>query len=353
VPDPIGIGIIGLGFMGRAHVAAINQAVDSGESCELVAVCDRNPEHRAGRFGATSGNLSLASEGPLFDTARVRPYAEVNDLLADTRVRLAIVATHTESHVEVALAALAAGKHVLVEKPVSLRTDQVHRLELAASEAWGKCGLRCMPGMCMRFWPGWDWLRDLILTKLHGQLRSLTLQRLGTTPGWANHFYADPAQSGGAFGDLHLHDADFICWALGTPRSVFTRGTLMHCTTLYTFNESSPAPAPLHVTAEGAWDLTPGSGFRMRYLAVFDHATAEFDLTRGPRVTLYRDNRAEPVDLAPGAGYLPQLRHLLAATRDPSLPLRATLTDAVTVSKIMDAERRSMSTGLPVDTASI
>ncbi len=338
----IGIGILGLGFIGRAHVAAIQQAAGAGEACTLVGVCDRSPDRRAGRSEEPPGNLKVADQGPLFDASRVSGYEHASDLLADPRVQLVIVCTHTSAHVGHAIEALRAGKHVLVEKPVSLSPAEVRRLDRAAAEAWTSHRLRCMPGMCMRFWPGWDWLRDLIASRQHGPLRSLTLQRMGSTPTWATDFYANLEHSGGALGDLHIHDTDFICWALGPPGSVSSRGSLMHCTTLY---DCKDVP---HVTAEGAWDLTPGTPFRMKYLAVFEHATAEFDLSRDPRVTLYTGGGAESPAIEPGAGYLPQLRHLLAAVRDPAMPLRATLSDAATVAEVLAAERTSIETRTPV-----
>jgi predicted dehydrogenase len=341
---PIGIGILGLGFMGRAHVAAINEAIAADESCELVAVCDRDPEHRAGRFKGASGNLALEAAGPLFDPSRVRAYADVDELLADPRVHLVIVATHTESHVEMSLRAIAAGKHVLVEKPVSLDTAQARTLHEAAQRAWTEHALVCVPAMCMRHWPGWDWLDDRISDGEHGQLRSLSIQRMGTRPAWADDFYADFARSGGAFGDLHVHDSDFICWSLAMPEAVTTHGTPMHCTTFYHY----PSTFPAHCTAQAAWDLTPGSGFRMRYLAIFEKATAEFDLAREHRLMLYRDGRAEPVPIPPGAGYLPQLRGLCAALRGELGGFYSSMEDAVWVAELMDAERRSMQSGQTV-----
>jgi hypothetical protein len=57
------------------------------------------------------------------------------------------ICTYTDSHVELALMALARGKHVLVEKPVSLCSSEVARLVVAARNS----GLICMPAMCMRF----------------------------------------------------------------------------------------------------------------------------------------------------------------------------------------------------------
>jgi predicted dehydrogenase len=338
----VGIGILGLGFIGRAHVAAIQQAAAAGEACELAAVCDRSADRRAGRCDDAPGNLKVADTGPLFDASRVSGYEHAADLLADPRVHLIVVCTHTSAHVDHAIQALRAGKHVLVEKPVSLDPAEVRRLDRAAADARTAQGLRCMPGMCMRFWPGWDWLRDLIVSRQYGPLRSLTLQRMGSTPTWATDFYANLEHSGGALGDLHIHDTDFICWSLGPPASVSSRGSLMHCTTLY------DCPGVPHVTAEGAWDLTPGTPFRMKYLAVFEHATAEFDLSRDPRVTLYTRGGVESPAIEPGAGYLPQLRHLLAAIRDPSMLLRATLSDAATVADVLAAERKSIETGQPV-----
>ena len=49
--DPIGVGVIGLGFMGRTHLGAYEKARAAGFANRLVAVCDQDPERRAGRPG--------------------------------------------------------------------------------------------------------------------------------------------------------------------------------------------------------------------------------------------------------------------------------------------------------------
>ena len=81
--------------------------------------------------------------------------------------------THTDSHVEIALGALRAGKHALVEKPVALTADAVRPLADAARDA----KTLCMPAHCIRFWPGWDWLRDAIVSGEHGRVVSATFLR--------------------------------------------------------------------------------------------------------------------------------------------------------------------------------
>ena len=263
---PTGIGIIGLGFMGRTHLAAFQAANALGLSNRLVAVADADPERRAGRAGA-GGNFDTGAKSDLlFDPRSVRASADPRAVIEDGEVELVSICTPTESHVELALAALAAGKHVLVEKPIGLQSADVQRLADAASRS----NRLCMPAMCMRFWPGWDWLREHIRRGSFGAVRSAVFSRLGTRPGWNPNFYQDPRLSGGALFDLHIHDADFVRWCFGAPISVSSSGSLDHVTTLYRF-ENGPA----HVVAEGGWDHTSGFAFRMRYVVVFEHATVE------------------------------------------------------------------------------
>src|SRR5262249_14681176 len=113
------IGVVGLGFMGRTHLAAWRAADSSGRANEIAAVCDRAEVIAAG--GRTGrGNLEAAtSTAPLFDPASTKAYEKPEDLFADAKVDAVSLCTPTPTHVDLAIAALAAGKHVLVEKPVA------------------------------------------------------------------------------------------------------------------------------------------------------------------------------------------------------------------------------------------
>jgi predicted dehydrogenase len=344
-PARLGVGVIGLGFMGQIHVRAYQAAAADGLPCELRAVCDPDPARLTGR-PATAGNLGPGpGEQPLFDPARVRGHTQADSLLADPSIDLVSICTYTDTHVDLALRALKAGKHVLVEKPVAIGSSAVRTLANAARDS----GRLCMPGMCMRFWPGWDWLRDRIRDGSLGSVRSVALRRLGSGPTWAADFYKDQTRSGGALWDLHIHDADFLYWCFGRPSSVTTTGAADHFTTLYRF--ASPT-APPHVTAEGGWDLAPGAGYRMRYLVTFQNATAEFHAERAPAVVLHRSGGSEPIAFGPLSAYELQIRHLVAAAAEgrPAGELRATLEeDAVAVAELLEAESRSLQTRRPVD----
>jgi predicted dehydrogenase len=333
---PIGVGVVGLGFMGRTHLRAYQAAAAAGLPCELVAVCDQNRSNLEAKT-APAGNLATGAGAADFDPAKVRGYTQLDEMLADPRVGLVSVCTYTDSHVDVAIRALRAGKHVLVEKPVAVSSAEVRRLRDAAAAT----DRLCMPAMCMRFWNGWDWLRDRIRGGEFGALRSAQFQRMGAGPSWGAVFYRDFARSGGALWDLHIHDADFVYWVFGKPASVASTGTLSHLTTLYRFEHG-----PSHVTAEGAWDLALSAGFRMKYTATFERATAEFDLAQG--VTVHRENGTERVEFENLSAYEREIRYFVQAAATGQSQLRATMDDAVAVAQMLEAERQSMESGIPV-----
>ena len=333
------IGILGLGFMGRTHLTAFAAAHAAGLSNQLVAIADSDPQRRAGRAGA-GGNFDTGAKSDfLFDPREVRAFEDPRKLIEEAQVDLVSICTPTSTHVELALAALAAGKHVLVEKPLGLSSAQVQRLVDAAAAS----NRLCMPAMCMRFWPGWDWLREHVRRGTFGPVRSAVFSRLGTRPGWNPAFYQDASQTGGALFDLHIHDADFVRWCFGAPISVSSSGSLDHVTTLYRF-ENGPA----HVVAEGGWDHTGGFAFRMRYIVVFEHATAEFDFSREPRLLLSRNGNCEPVELPTHSGYDGEVRHLLAMIARGDDNLAATVEEAAALTRMLEAERASLEHGQTV-----
>ncbi|HEX7025312.1 MAG TPA: Gfo/Idh/MocA family oxidoreductase, partial [Gemmatimonadales bacterium] len=110
----LGVGVIGFGFMGRTHARAWLAAGAQGLSVELRAVT-----------GAPGTDPPAG--------AALCPSAV--ELLARDDVDAVSICTYTDTHVELALAALRMGKHVLVEKPVALRHEDVARLAAAEREA--------------------------------------------------------------------------------------------------------------------------------------------------------------------------------------------------------------------------
>ena len=328
MPHPIRVGIVGLGFMGATHVAAYGAAARDGHPCRLAAVADPDAGRRAGRLAA-GGNLPSGADAAAFDPADVRGYAAADELFADPKIELVSICTHTDTHADLAAKAMRAGKDVLLEKPVAVATADVERLAAVARET----GRVCMPAMCMRFWPQWAWLRGRIVDQAYGELRSLTLTRLGSRPGWTP-FYADASRSGGALIDLHVHDTDFVCACFGAPGAVDSTGDENYLRTNYQCDLEVP------VTAEGGW-LHEGFAFRMRYVAVFDDATADFDVGRDPPLLLCRAGGATAVDCGPLTGYDGEIRHLVDALAGGGTP-ELSLDDAVVTHRVLDAERQSL-----------
>jgi predicted dehydrogenase len=350
--EPLGVAVVGLGFMGRTHLAAWRRAAVDGYPVRVRAVHDR-----AGPVRHAGGNLETGAEAETDIAAAADALAggppefeaDLDALLARTDVDVVSLCTPTDTHVPLAERVLASGRHLLLEKPVAIRAAEVRRLaDLAAAAP----GLVVMPAMCIRFWPGWTELRQAIADGRHGLLRSLHLVRQGSPPDWNAAFYRDPARSGGVVFDLHVHDADMIHACLGRPRAVTATGSPEHLSTVYHFGEG----AATEVLASGSWALPPSAGFRMRYLAVFEHAALEYDLAADPPLRRHDADGTHPVAIAAGTGYDGQVRHLstvLAARRsgDANAAADPSLAAAASVTAMLEAEAESISRGRTVELA--
>jgi predicted dehydrogenase len=333
------VGIIGLGFMGKTHL----RAYGTTPGCAVRGVADLAID---AALSASGGNLHTGAAG--VDWTTLRRYSTPDEMLDDPTIDAVSICTPTDTHVELTLAALRAGKHVLVEKPVALRAEDVRRVAEAARAA----DRVCMPAMVMRFWPGWAWLAERVRDGAFGTLESLTMQRLGAGPTWNAEFYRNPARSGGALADLHIHDADFACWLFGRPTAVVSAGTVDRVTTTYRYSNVGGGTTPRRVVAEGGWHH-PGFAFVMRYVAVFERASVVFDLAGGEKpVTVYSAGKGEQPTVPTMSGYEAEVRHFVEAARvknSGGVPtLRATLEDAALVAEVLEAERRSVESGREV-----
>ncbi|HEX6350325.1 MAG TPA: Gfo/Idh/MocA family oxidoreductase [Candidatus Dormibacteraeota bacterium] len=113
----VGVGLLGYGAIGREHATAVSEVA----GFELRGVCDRLPERREQARAAF----------------RVDVHSEAAALLKDPGVDLVVVGVPPVAHAAVCLEALAAGKHVICEKPFALRVDECDRV-LAAARAAGR-----------------------------------------------------------------------------------------------------------------------------------------------------------------------------------------------------------------------
>src|SRR6185295_20057953 len=220
----------------------------------------------------------------------------------------------TQTHPELALAALQAGKHVLCEKPLARTAGEARQIADAASMA----ATFLMPAMCLRFWPQWVWAKKAIAENTYGRCLAARFRRVAQPAGWGQKFFLDGKLSGGALLDLHIHDTDFVQFCFGRPLAVFSTGfskvsgAIDHVVTQYQVGSGAT------VSAEGSWAMTDGFGFTMSYTVVFENATADFDLARGPEpLKLYQAGEPpQTLQLKGKDGYVGELQYLLDCIRD-------------------------------------
>ncbi len=332
----IRVGIIGYGFMGKTHALAYQNAAADGYPCRVIAIAD--PALKAtGHAGKSTGNIESSDQQ--FDISSTDVLGSAEELLARDDIDLVSICTHTDTHVGLALQSLLAGKHVLVEKPIAINSDDVKEL----AEAAGNSGRVCIPAMCMRFWPAWIRMREMIASQEFGGVRSATFHRLGSRPNWSAGFYADENRSGGVLYDLHIHDIDFIVQCFGLPDSVVTTGDGLHLSTSFHYEDG-----PVHVLAHAAWDHQPAAGFEMRCSIVCDQATIDFDINRDDQLVVHQGTDSSAVDVGHLTGYDGQIRGIINVILGKTPHLGCSMDDAVDVACLLDAQLESMSSGARV-----
>jgi predicted dehydrogenase len=326
------VGIIGLGFMGRMHISAYEKV----RNAKLVAIADQDAKRAGGDFAGAWGNIAGAVEK--LDMAGIAGTTDFNALINNPDVDLVDICVPTPAHEQLATAALAAGKHVLCEKPLAIDSASAKRIADAAARAKGLF----MPAMCMRFWPQWAWLKQAIDDRRYGAVKGATFRRVASMPpGW----FSNGAMSGGGILDLHVHDTDFVYHLFGTPSGVFSRGYTKtsgktdHIVTEYLYDGG-----PALVSAEGSWCMADGFAFTMRYTVNFENATADFDIGREPSLVVSAGGKAEPVVLA-GDGYEGELTYFIDCIQSGRKPTLVTAADAVAGLEILEAEQRSIESG--------
>ena len=335
------VGLVGLGFMAATHIKAYRQVPHA----RVVALCSPSGSHLNGDFTGVAGNVGT-NEPVKLDMTGVSAYRDFHEMLDDPSVDLVDICAPTLVHPELAIAALNAGKHVLCEKPMARTSQRVRDIVSAAQIAKGFC----MPAMCMRFWPGWTWLKEVLDAKRFGKVLGARFRRVAEPPAWGQHNFLVGEKSGGALLDLHIHDTDFVQYCFGRPRRVFSTGytklsgAIDHVVTQY----EVASGAIVH--AEGSWAMTPGFGFSMSYTVNFENATADYDLARGSEALRLFEAGQPPqtISLEPTDGYVEELRHLIDSIRSGQSPSIVTAADGLAAIEICEAEEKSILSGTPV-----
>jgi len=228
------LALLGYGFMGGAHLAAIQRI----EGVTVKSVASRT---RPSVDGPARGNLNLES-GPLPED--VIWYPDWQEILKDPEIDAVDVCLPTDLHKQVVLAALAAGKHVLCEKPMALNSEDCDAMLAAAEES----GSIFMVGQVLRFMFPYRYAADFITQAGRDAVIRCALRRSTGYPGWGG-WLGKEERSGGAILDLLSHDLDQVLSIFGPPKSLkaISQGPVdtMQATLQYSWG--------LEVQVEGGW----------------------------------------------------------------------------------------------------
>ncbi|WP_417850153.1 Gfo/Idh/MocA family protein [Thalassoglobus sp.] len=226
------IGIVGLGFMGMTHFEGAKK-VQGGE---VVAFATRNEKKLAGDWSSIQGNFGPRGSEKT-DLTGVTGYADYKDLLANPDIDMVNICLPTEKHESIAIEALEAGKHVLVEKPISIELEAAERMLAAAK----KSGKLLMVAQVLPFFPEFAWVRNVVENGTYGKLQAAAFRRVIAPPDWSSDI-KDFKKLGGWGIDLHIHDNHYIGLLCGVPSKVFSRGLLKegfvnHVCTQYLYDD--------------------------------------------------------------------------------------------------------------------
>ena len=177
----------------------------------------------AGLTVSAVGSRDLAKAREFADRAGVPgAHGSYDDLVADPEVDVVYVATPHPFHAENALLAIAAGKHVLVEKAFTVNATEAETVYAAARRA----GVVALEAMWTRYTPQSARLRAVVRSGVIGEVRLLTAVHVQSLPTDPRHRLNDPALGGGALLDLGVYPVSFAHDLLGAPESVTATATL-------------------------------------------------------------------------------------------------------------------------------
>ena len=197
----LGVAVVGTGRAGLVHAGNFAAGVPGGR---LVALAD--PDEQA---------VMAAAE----QTGCERTYSDPMAAVEADDVEAVVIASPTFTHAELAVAALAAGKHVLCEKPLASTPDEAAAIARAAEAS----DAAFLMGFMRRFDPSWVSVAERVAAGEIGE--PLLVRSTGRGPGLPPEWALDPTRSGGLIAEVNSHDLDSIRWFSGQElESVYAVG---------------------------------------------------------------------------------------------------------------------------------
>ncbi|WP_340004318.1 Gfo/Idh/MocA family oxidoreductase [Paenibacillus sp. FSL K6-0276] len=323
------IGLIGFGFMGRMHFDNYVRLTEEGHPIALKAICDLRIEEL--KHGKADGNMSTAQE--VYDLTAYNLYDDLEKMIADEELDMIDIAVPTYLHAEMACSLLERGYHVFCEKPMARTSVEAQKMVETAERS----GKKLMIGQCLRFWPGYEYLKEVVETEQFGQVTEGYFYRGSGAP---KDWFLDEKLSGGCIMDMHIHDTDMINYLFGRPDKVSTLGRNVlpgsgydMASTHYFYKDAKV------INAQVDWTLEGDFGFYMGYRVNFERGNVVFD---GSQVKVNpNDGAGFIVELSPDAGYYRELVYFLDAIIQDKPIVICTPESAAESLEIVEAEVKS------------
>jgi len=322
---------LGLGFMGSTHLKALRNV----PGATLAAVVSGDEKKLAGDLSGIQGNLG--GPGEKMDFAGVERYRTVDEALGDPNVDAVDICLPTDRHAPVAIEALRAGKHVLVEKPMALDGETADRMIAEAR----RNNRVLMTAQVLRFFPAYEKTAELVKSAKLGAVRSAIFRRRCAAPAWSK-WLSNPSQSGGGVFDLLIHDVDYCVHLFGAPAAVSATGyeDMPHGIDCIAAQFHYPF---IDAVVTGGWHHPKAYPFSMEFTVVADGGTLEYSSANRP-LTLYRaDGEEAQVTLADTDGYQAELEYFTACASAGRKPERCPPEDSALAVRLARAMLESRS----------
>jgi predicted dehydrogenase len=211
----LNVGLVGVGFMGWIHYLAYQRS----KVAKLCAFASRDAKKRSGDWRGIQGNFGPPSEE--IDVSEISVYETVEQLINDKSIDVIDICLPPSMHVEVAIAALEAKKHVFCEKPLALRSVDADRIIEAAQ----KNDRQVMVAHVLPYMGPFAYAAEVVAAGTYGKPVGGMFKRVISNPGWIADFF-NPETVGGPLIDLNVHDTHFIRLLFGMPKKITAIGRM-------------------------------------------------------------------------------------------------------------------------------
>ncbi len=328
------VALIGLGGMGRGHLACYQRLMKEGYPVKLVAVCDIDEE----KFRRTDITINIDTGSKGLELGDVKLYTDYKQMIDEVELDYVDTPLPTYEHAKAAIYAMDHGLNVLCEKPMALNVEQCREM-IAARDRSGKT---LMIAQCLRFWPAYEQLKKCVDEKTYGEVTSAYFFRGGSTPMWSyNNWLQKKELSGGALMDQHVHDVDTINWLFGMPATVSCQAKNVLPGSGYdAVSTQYFYPDGKVVNAQDDWTINGDFGFEMIFRVNFERACLV--LARDGGLTVYPVGQKGFVpDMPADDGYYREIVYYTKCLEAGVQPLACTPESCMDTIRIASAEQLS------------